>query len=103
MLTIYVMLAVFTIGNALWTVHNVRETAVRKKILDAACLSAEQMKTEAADLLRKAKAVTTSDEHKVCSECGRITVKHETENGKTTCVNCLADLANGYKRVKVNG
>lgn len=104
MLTIYLMLAVFTIGNAIWTYVNVRETAIRKKILDAACLSAEQMQVEARDLLRKAQTATVGQDHKVCAECERIVTKHQTdETGKTLCVNCLADKANGHQRVKING
>jgi hypothetical protein len=98
MLTIYLMLAVFTIANGVWTIINWREMQMRKKVLGAAVLSAEQMQSQARELLRRAQNVSVGQDYKVCSECKRITARHQTDDsGKITCVNCLGKL------VKVNG
>jgi len=95
-------LTVWMLINALWSIQNWRTHNGRIKFYRAMDLSAESTKQQAFALLRNARkavsAAALEQEHKVCSECKRIVVRHSTEkdhhgNEVTTCANCLATQA----------
>ena len=91
MIAVHLLLAIWLLANATWSILNWRDTQQKTRLYRAADLSARSMIAEAEMLLRRARSAVKAEDFKVCSECKRIVAKHETDSdGKTTCLNCLA-------------
>ena len=91
MTAVHLLLAIWLLANTAWSILNWRDTQQKTKLYRAADLSARSMMAQAEMILRRAKVAVEAEDFKVCSECKRIVAKHETDSdGKTTCVNCLA-------------
>jgi formylmethanofuran dehydrogenase subunit E len=93
MLTMWALLAIFTLANGVWSVLNWR---VRQEYLNdhlSAMDEIAKVKAAAMNLFRAAERSSIDQEHKVCSVCTRIVARHTTdESGQTVCVNCAKQL-----------
>jgi hypothetical protein len=102
MLTIYIMLVIFTTANAVWSVLSWREHMNRAKLYRDKDSEIVSLKLESEKFLQKARTLAqeaaTEKEYLVCSVCKRIVVRHELDDdGSVHCINCAA------KKVLVNG
>ena len=101
MTAVHLMLAVWLLGNATWTVLLIRDYRSKIKLYRAMDLASDNTKLAAENLLRSARSVVQAaaieQEHKVCDVCGRIVTRHITDERETRCVNCEADRVNGYR------
>jgi len=101
MLTMEIILCLAAVGNVAWSIHNFRVHQGVLKAQRAIMLSAESAMSEANMHLRNARLVVQAakleQEYKACPICQRITTQHIThDDGVTRCVNCHADMLNGY-------
>ena len=105
MLTMWIILILFALGNCWWSWKNwaMREEHTNARLEDLAEIA--KVKRSAMELFRTAELSAVQQEHKVCATCHRIVVKHSTdEAGVTTCVNCAADRVNGFANgVRISG
>jgi cytochrome c553 len=88
-----ILVLIMTLLNGVWAIQNWRHSRANVKTsLDAASMqaSAELFLKSARKIFERSKM---EQEFAVCSECHRLVTRHDTdENGKTTCVNCAANL-----------
>jgi uncharacterized paraquat-inducible protein A len=109
MLTIGITLGIWLVVDVAWTTYLFNLHRERIKLYRVMDLSSDSVKAHAEQLLRDARKLMEKSklqqEHKVCPVCERITTKHVTHtDGKTRCVNCHADMLNGFAAgVKING
>lgn len=84
------LLGVWATANFTWTLLNWREHREIGKMYTDAVQFVESAKKVAA-------AAQIQAQHVPCPVCKRITTQHVThDDGVTRCVNCHADMLNGY-------
>jgi uncharacterized paraquat-inducible protein A len=89
MLTIWILLGLFTAANFWWTLLNWR--TARTLSNEALSIAAERLR--ASMLLEKAKDDQVGKPHKVCAECHRIVARYSEADGRVVCPNCELKLA----------